>query len=114
MVKTKYIPDRQDIVWLEFDPQKGRETKKTRPALIISPREYNAKVGLALCIPITSKIKNYPFEVIIEGKKITGAILADQIRSHNWQERKAEFIMKCYENTFSEVIEKIKALILIN
>ena len=69
MVKSaKYVPDRQDIVWLEFEPQKGKEILKTRPALIISPQEYNHKVGLALCMPITSKVKNYPFEIIIKHK----------------------------------------------
>lgn len=106
-----YIPDRQDIIRLEFDPQKRKETQKTRPPLVISPREYNSKVGLALCAPITSKIKGYPFESLIEGEEITGAIICDQIRSLDWQARKAKFIEKCTDRTFFEVIEKIRALI---
>ncbi len=108
---VKFIPEPQDIVWLEFDPQKGRETQKNRPALIISPKEYNAKVGLSLCLPITSKIKGYPFEVLLQDNKITGAILCDQIRSLDWQARNAEFITKCENRVFKEVLEKIKILI---
>ena len=109
--KSGYIPSRQDIVWLEFDPQKGRETQKTRPAIIISPKEYNAKVGLALCMPITSKIKNYPFEVVINDKQVEGVILCDQIRSLDWKARKAEFIVRCNDAIFAEVIAKLKILI---
>ena len=108
---VKFIPSAQDIIWLEFDPQKGRETQKNRPALIISPKEYNAKVGLSLCLPITSKIKGYPFEVLFQDNKITGAILCDQIRSLDWQARNAEFITKCDDAVFKEVLEKIKVLI---
>ncbi len=108
---TMFIPSAQDIVWLEFDPQKGRETQKSRPALIISPQEYNARVGLSLCLPITSKIKGYPFEVILQEEKIAGAVLCDQIRSLDWKARNAEFITKCGDNIFTEVLEKIKILI---
>lgn len=108
---VKFIPDVQDIIWLEFDPQTGRETQKNRPALIISPKEYNAKVGLSLCVPITSKIKGYPFEVLLQGNEISGAILCDQIRSLDWQARKAEFITKCEKKIFTEVLGKIKILI---
>ncbi len=94
-----------------FDPTKGREIKKKRPALIISPKEYNAKAKLALWMPITSKIKNYPFEVIISDSEIEGAILSDQIRSLDWKERKANFITKCSADTFSEVLFKFRLLV---
>ncbi len=108
---VKFVPDRRDIVWIEFDPQKGREIQKTRPALILSPREYNEKAKLALCMPITSKIKDYPFEVIINEKLITGSILSDQIRSLDWQARNTTFIAKCDLDVFNEIICKFKLLI---
>ena len=111
VIKSTYIPDRQDIIWLNFEPQKGREMQKTRPALIVSPRNYNAKAGLALCVPITSKVKQYPFEIIINDQEITGAILCDQLRSLDWRERKASFIQRCNDQVFFEVIETIKLLI---
>lgn len=108
---VKFIPDAQDIVWLEFDPQRGRKTQKNRPALIISPKEYNLKVGLSLCLPITSKIKNYPFEVLLQDKTVEGAVLCDYIRSLDWQARNAEFITRCSDDVFKEVLRKIKILI---
>src|ERR1700730_10942253 len=89
---VKYIPEAGDIVWLEFDPQKGKEIQKTRPALTISPYSYNQKTGLGLFMPITSQIKGYPFEVIIDKDGIKGAVLCDQIRSLDWRARKAKFV----------------------
>ena len=108
---VKFIPDRRDIVWMNFEPQKGREIQKKRPALIVSPKEYNERAHLALCMPITSKIKNYPFEVIIDEKLITGAILSDQVRSFDWRSRNATFIMKCNVDIFNEAIYKFRLLI---
>lgn len=77
-----YIPDRGDIIWLDFNPQAGREQANRRPALVLSPAEYNGKVRLALLCPITSKVKGYPFEVAIpEGLPVSGVVLADQVKS---------------------------------
>ena len=70
MVKTNYIPNRGDIVWLDFNPQLGHEQRGRRPAIVLSHKRYNERIGLALFCPITSKEKGYPFEVRIEGKKI--------------------------------------------
>jgi len=112
MVRIKYTPERGDIVWLDFDPQSGREQKGKRPAIVISPKEYNKKVGLGLFCPITSITKNYPFEVKIENKKINGVILADQIKNLDWTARDIEFAAKAPDNVVEEVIEKIKVLIL--
>ncbi|MBK8988938.1 MAG: type II toxin-antitoxin system PemK/MazF family toxin [Chloroflexi bacterium] len=76
-----YIPNRGDSVWITFNPQARHEQAWRRPALVLSPAAYNGKVGLAILCPITSQIKNYPFEVLIpEGLKIGGAILSDQIK----------------------------------
>ena len=111
-MSTNYIPSRGDIVWLEFDPQAGHEQSGRRPALVISPRIYNQKVGLGLFCPITSQIKNYPFEVKIpQSLKIKGVILSDQIKSLDWKERKAKLICKLPKRNFKEVIGKIKTLI---
>ena len=61
MVKsTKYIPERGDIVWLDFNPQLGHEQRGRRPALVMSYKAYNEKIGLAIFCPITSKDKGYP------------------------------------------------------
>jgi mRNA interferase MazF len=88
-----YIPDRGDIVWMTFNPQAGHEQAGRRPALVLSPASYNGKVGLAILCPITSQVKNYPFEVLIpDGLKMGGAILSDQVKSHDWRASQAEFV----------------------
>ena len=111
MVTRKYIPERGDIVWLNFDPQSGHEQKGKRPAIVISPKEYNKKVGLGLFCPITSKIKDYPFEVKIENKNITGVVLSDQIKSLDWKSRDIEFIFKETSEKMEEIIGKLDVLI---
>ena len=111
MVKEEYSPERGDVVWLNFNPQSGREQKGKRPAVVLSPKEYNEKVGLGLFCPITSKIKNYPFEVKIINEKIDGVILSDQIKSLDWKTREIEFIAKITSAQISEIIDKISVLL---
>ncbi|MCL6634969.1 MAG: endoribonuclease MazF [Peptococcaceae bacterium] len=107
-----YLPERGDIVWLQFDPQAGHEQAGRRPALVISPQLYNEKVGLALMCPVTSKVKGYPFEVVLpEESKVSGAVLADQIKSLDWRARRAEFACKAPAETATEVLAKIRTLI---
>jgi Growth inhibitor len=110
MVKA-YAPERGDLVWLDFTPQAGHEQAGRRPAIVISPRVYNEKAGLALFCPITSQEKGYPFEVKIAHKKIAGVALSDQIKSLDWEKRKIEFIAKASKSEIDEAIEKIKALV---
>ncbi|MFZ4712169.1 MAG: endoribonuclease MazF [Bacteriovoracaceae bacterium] len=107
-----YIPDRGDIVWLNFTPQAGHEQKGKRPAIILSPKEYNKKTGLAVCCPITSNTKGYPFEVIVSGKKIDGVILSDHLKNLDWKARDIKYIEKSHIEVLNEVIEKISVLII--
>lgn len=107
-----YIPECGDIVWLEFDPQSGNEHRGTRPALALSPKYYNQKSGLCVFIPITSKIKGYPFEVLLCGEKIKGAILSDQVKSLDYRARNAKFCEKVDKAILEKVREKISLLIL--
>ena len=111
MVENNYAPERGDIVWLNFTPGSGHEQKGKRPAVVISPKEYNEKVGLGLFCPITSKVKNYPFEVKIENDKINGVILADQIKSLDWKTREIEFIAKETYEKVNEIIDRISVLL---
>ncbi|MDP2791693.1 MAG: endoribonuclease MazF [Rectinemataceae bacterium] len=111
MVKNNYIPERGDIVWLDFNPQVGHEQRGRRPALTLSYKAYNEKIGLAVFCPITSKVKGYPFEVEIDLKEIKGSVLSDQVKSLDWRERNIEFIEKIGENKMDEVIEKIIVII---
>lgn len=110
MVKN-YTPEKGDIVWLDFTPQSGHEQRGRRPAIVLSKKAYNQKIGLALFCPITSKEKGYPFEVKIVGKKITGCVLSDQIKSLDWTERNIEYIEESNKDIIEEIIEKIELLI---
>lgn len=111
MVKIK-VPDKGDIVWLSFNPQTGHEQSGRRPALVISPQEYNGKTDLAIFCPITSQVKGYPFEVKIpDNLEISGVILSDQIKSLDWKTRKAEFICKLPKDAFIDTLNKINALL---
>jgi len=92
-VPRRYVPPRGDIVWLSFTPQAGHEQAGRRLALVLSPSAYNSKVGLALCCPITSRVKGYPFEVTVpKGLAVVGVVLADQVKSLDWRARHAEFV----------------------
>jgi len=109
---SEYLPDRGDIVWLDFDPQAGHEQSGRRPAFVVSPAAYNGKTGLMLCCPITSQVKGYPFEVPVPGSaKIKGVILADQIKSLDWKVRKAARIGKVSKAVLEEVMGKITAIL---
>lgn len=108
--KSGYIPDSGDIVWVDFTPQSGHEQKGRRPALILSPAIYNTKSGLCLCVPITSKIKGYPFEVALVLDK-PSVILSDQIKSIDYLARNAKFIKKADESTLQEVRNNIMQLL---
>lgn len=107
---SSYAPERGDIVWLNFDPQSGHEQAGKRPALIVSPRAYNAKVGLALLCPVTSQIKGYPFEVPLTGGKIKGVVLSDQIKSLDWRARQAKFVEKAPAQAVNDVLRKLRVL----
>ncbi|PLR86714.1 endoribonuclease MazF [Bacillus sp. V33-4] len=107
-----YIPERGDLVWLTFTSQTGHEQAGRRPALVISPKAYNGKVGLALLCPVTSKVKGYPFEVILpQDLPIEGAVLSDQVKSLDWQARQAMFICSTPKEIIEEVQGKIELLI---
>lgn len=108
----RYVPERGDIVWLQFDPQAGHEQAGKRPALVISPSAYNGRVGLALLCPITSQAKGYPFEVALPaGSKVRGAVLADQIKSLDWQVRRAERVESVPPGVLDETVAKVRVLI---
>lgn len=110
---NRYVPNRGDIVYLDFNPTKGHEQRGHRPAFVLSPRNYNAKSSLALFIPITKQQKGYPFEVLLPSElQIQGVILVDQIKCLDWKARNVQFVESVPEGVVEEVQAKIEPLIL--
>lgn len=107
-----YIPERGDAIWLDFDPQAGHEQAGRRPALVLSPAAYNRKVGLAIVCPITTQVKSYPFEVPIPpGLKVSGCVLADQVKNLDWKARRATKFAKLPSEATDEVLGKLRTLL---
>jgi mRNA interferase MazF len=106
------VPDAGDLIWLSFSPQAGREQAGRRPALVLSPRSYNAKSGLCLACPVTHQAKGYPFEVVLpDGLPIRGVVLADHLKSADWDERAGVRIAAAPPVVLDEVRAKIVALL---
>jgi mRNA interferase MazF len=109
---ARYVPMQGDIVWVDFNPQSGHEQAGRRPALVLSATEYNRKVGLMICCPLTNQVKGYPFEVAMKGvKSVSGVALADQIKSLDWRARNAEKKARVPAKVLAEVIAKTNALL---
>jgi mRNA interferase MazF len=107
---ARYVPNAGDIVWLNFTPQAGHEQAGHRPALVVSPATYNDKTSLMICCPMTTQIKNYPFEVFVAGAP-PSVVLADQVKSLDWRVRKAKRKGAITVEELAEVRAKIVALI---
>jgi mRNA interferase MazF len=107
-----YVAQCGDVVRLTLNPQAGHEQAGRRPAVVLSPKNYNGKIGLAILCPITNQIKDYPFEVVIPaGLPVAGAILSDQVKSLDWRARNAEFLCTLPPETISEVLQKLATLV---
>ena len=111
-MKIAFVPDAGDFVWLTFDPQAGREQAGRRPALVLSPKIYNAKSGLALACPITNQVKGYPFEVAVpEGLAVAGVVLADQVKNLDWRARKCARLGAVPEEVVALVVRRLNTLL---
>jgi mRNA interferase MazF len=102
---ASYVPQAGDILWLDFDPQVGREQARRRPALVVTDRSYNRASGLAVVCPLTSRRKAYPFAIPVTVDKIEGAVLVDQVKSLDWIGRHAEF----HSRADRALLEKVRA-----
>ncbi|MGB8064077.1 MAG: endoribonuclease MazF [Candidatus Sulfotelmatobacter sp.] len=100
---ARYVPRAGDLIWLDFDPQAGREQAKRRPALVITDHSYNRASGLVIVCPLTSRRKPYPFALPVTVDKIDGAVLVDHVKSLDWAARKAAFHSKADPALLAEV-----------
>ena len=108
---VKYIPEQGDIVALNFDPQSGHEQKGRRPAMIISNKIFNQHLGLAFACPITKTKRDFPFHVEVQSENITGFIMAEQMKSIDYNSRSIKFIEKANQKTISQILGIIDSII---
>jgi mRNA interferase MazF len=112
MKQVFYVPERGDIVWISTSPSEGQGRPGRRPAVVLSPQAYNARIGLAVVCPVSARIKGYPFEVPLPpGLPVEGAILADQAESLDWQAHRAEWICSLSAATVEHALGKLRALL---
>jgi mRNA interferase MazF len=105
-----YVPDAGDVVWLEFDPRAGHEQAGHRPAVVLSPANYNGKTGLMVCCPLTTRIKGYPFEVALASQP-GSAVLSDQVKNFDWRARRPTRRGKVTDLELRQVRAKLRALV---
>lgn len=113
-MKESFVPDVGDVLWMSLSPTSGHEQSGHRPVLTLTPAAYNAKRGLLICCPITSRIGGYPFEVAVETEGILGVVIADQVKSVDWQARGARLAGRASVEVTFEVRAKLGALLLAN
>lgn len=109
---SSWVPDRGDVIWLEFDPQAGREQAARRPAVVLSPAAYNAPTGRALCVPVSSKAKGYPFEVAMPADfPVQGVAFADQVKCLDWRARFAKPVASLPPAIVAQLMARTRALL---
>ena len=109
---TGYVPDAGHIIKIDLDPHFGHEQGGWRPALVLSPKMYNSKTGLAVVVPITNAVKGYPFEVSLPaGSKITGVVLSDAVKNVDWRVRNAKFAANAPPEILKAVRERLMVLL---
>ncbi len=107
----KHIPTKGDIINISFDPSLGHEQKGFRPALILTDKIYTEKSDLIICIPLTTLIKNYPFEVEINFKNKKSVALVDQVKTLDISIRKYKILGSISKDKMEEIDELLKLLL---
>ncbi len=108
---SKYIPNRNDIVWLDFEPVKGKEIGKYRPALILSSEDYNKNTGLLICCLISTSIRGHQTEVVVDNLEQQSVIAASLIQTLSWKDRKAKLITQAEDGVLDQVLLRLIPLI---
>lgn len=93
MKGKSWVPDRGDIIWIDFNPQVGREMKDVHPLLVLSPKAFNDKTRIVIGLPMTTAASNEtnPFAVKFIGTKNKASyVLAHQPKSFDWRLRDAK------------------------
>ena len=107
-----YCPEAGDFIWIDLDPIVGHEQSGRRPAIVLSPHNYNAAAGLCVICPITSRVRDYPFEARLpDDAGIRGVVPPDQPRSISWEKRPIQHAGRAPDSMLTEVRERLAALL---
>ena len=110
-MNKQYIPERNHIIWLDFEPVKGKEIGKYRPTLVLSSRVYNQQTGLVMCCPISTSIRGHATEVSISNLDQPCVVAASIVQTYAWQERQAKFIALALPEVMSAVLSRLMPLL---
>jgi mRNA interferase MazF len=108
---NEYIPDRNDIVWLDFEPVKGKEIGKYRPALILSSIDYNKQTGLVICSPISTSLRAHQTEITIDNLDSPSVVAASLIQTLSWKDRQVKLITRAKPGVMEQVLLTLMPLI---
>ena len=108
---ARYVPERNDLVWLDFEPPRGKEIGKYRPALVLSSREYNRKTGLMICCPVSTSIRGARTELPVDNLEAPCVVASNLVQSLSWQDRSAKLIMQAEDGVLEQVLMRIIPLI---
>ena len=105
-----YTPERNDIIWLDFEPTKGKEIGKYRPAIVLSSKVYNSQTGLLICCPVSTSIRGGSTEVVIENLDKPSVVAASLVQTVSWKQRKAKFITNAENGVLTRVLQRLLPL----
>ena len=121
--RSRWVPDRQDVIWIDCNPQVGAEMRDVHPFLVLSPRVFNEKTNLVIGLPMTTANYNAtnPFAVVAgsvgKGREAkTSYVLCHQPKSFDWRLRgaRATPMKKVSDEVFAEVCERLNQIISLN
>lgn len=110
-VTSRYVPDRNEIVWLDFEPTKGKEIGKYRPALVLSGKAYNQATGLLICCPISTSIRGAATEVMVSNLQTPSVVAANLVMTLDWTQRKVRKEAEAEPGVIDAVLLRLLPLI---
>lgn len=107
-----YLPQRGDTIWIDLNPRVGHEQSGHRPALVLTPENFNRAMKLAICCPITSRAQRTEFEVSLPaGLGVEGVVLAYQVRSVDWRARGTKFLARVPDDIVENVLHMLDSIL---
>ena len=87
-----WVPERRDIIWINFNPQVGKEMRDVQPMVVLTTRAYNERTSLLIGLPMSTAGFNAsnPFAIANSSKTQPSYIICNQPKSMDWRLRGAK------------------------